>query len=181
MADREPILDEAALRRLRDAVAMFPQKRAGLLHALWIVQEERGWISPAAMELVAREVGLSPAQVLEVVTFYTMFHLEEPGRHVIQLCGTLSCELMGSRRIRDRICERAGVPESGGTSADGLFTLQNVECLAACGRAPAMQVDDAFYENLTDESVDSILDACRSGRDLPPPNEKVPGWPSNRS
>ena len=180
MPEKE-ILSDAALRRLREAVAMFPVKRAGILHALWIVQDERGFVSTEAMELVAREVGISPAQVLEVVTFYTMFHLEAPGKYVIQLCGTLSCELLGSGLVRDRICERTGVPESGGTSADGVFTLQTVECLAACGRAPAMQVNDAFYENLTEESVDSILDACRSGRALPPPNEKVPGWPSNRS
>jgi NADH-quinone oxidoreductase subunit E len=173
-------LSDDAMRRMREAIARFPTRRAGILHALWIVQEECSYVSIEAMELVAREVGISPAQVLEVVTFYTMFHLERPGRFVIQLCGTLSCELMGAGRLRERLCERLSV-EPGGTTADGLFTLQNVECLAACGRAPAMQVNDVFYEDLTDESVDGILAACREGRPLPPPNEGVPGWPSKRS
>lgn len=174
-------LGDEALKRLRDAVAMFPRKRAGILHALWIVQEECGFVSTEAMELVAREVGISPAQVLEVVTFYTMFHLEKKGDYVIQLCGTLSCELMGSGRVRERLCERLSLPPEGGTTADGRFTLEVVECLAACGRAPAMQVNDAFYENLTEDSADAVIDACRDGRGLPPVNEGVPGWPSNRS
>lgn len=174
-------LDAGALTRLRAAVAMFPRKRAGILHALWIVQEECGFVSTEAMEFVASEVGISPAQVLEVVTFYTMFHLEKKGAYVIQLCDTLSCELMGSARVRDHVCERLSLPKDGGTTGDGLFTLENVECLAACGRAPAMQVNDVFYEDLTEESVDAVIDACRAGRSLPPANEGVPGWPSNRS
>ncbi len=174
-------LSDAALRRMREAISRFPTPRAGILHALWIVQEEAGHVSREAMEIVASEVGISPAHVLEVVTFYTMFHTEPPGKHVFQVCRTLSCELMGAGRILDHLRDRHGIDAGKKRSADGLFTLQEVECLAACGRAPAMQVDDVFYESVTEASVDGIVAACREGKSLPKPEEGVPGWTSNGS
>lgn len=151
------MLSAEGLERVDRIVARYPRPLAAMLPVLWIVQEERGWISPQAMEWVAGRLGTSPAKVQAVVSFYSMFDDRPVGRYKLQVCRTLSCELMGARRIVDHLRERLGI-EPGETTEDGMFTLQEVECLASCGTAPMMQCNLKFYEHLTPERVDALLD-----------------------
>lgn len=153
-------LSPAREERIDRVIARYPRRLAAMLPVLWIVTEEKGWISPRAMEWVAARLGCSPAKVQAVVTFYTMFDDRPVGRHKLQVCRTLSCELMGARRIIDHLRDRLGI-EPGETTADGMFTLQEVECLASCGTAPMMQCNLKFYEHLTPERIDALLDELR--------------------
>lgn len=148
------------VERIDRIVARYPRKLAAMLPVLWVVTEEKGWISPDAMEWVAERLECSPAKVQAVVTFYTMFDDRPVGKYKLQVCRTLSCELMGARTIIDHLRERLGI-ESGETTEDGLFTLQEVECLASCGTAPMMQCNLKFYEHLTPERIDALLDELR--------------------
>ena len=154
-------LSPERLERIERLVARYPRPLAAMLPVLWIVQEEKGWISPQAMEWVAERLQTSPARVQAVVSFYTMFDDRPVGKHKLQVCRTLSCELMGARKIIDHLRERLGI-EPGETTPDGLFTLQEVECLASCGTAPMMQCNLKFYEHLTPERIDALLDELRS-------------------
>ncbi|MGH7549813.1 MAG: NADH-quinone oxidoreductase subunit NuoE [Gemmatimonadota bacterium] len=146
--------------RVDEIVARYPEAQAAMLPVLWVVQEEQGWISIDAMEWVAGRLGCSPATVQSVVRFYTMFDELPVGKYKLQVCRTLSCEIMGARRIIDHLEERLGV-EPGETTEDGLFTLQEVECLASCGTGPMMQCNFRFYENLTPERIDALLEELR--------------------
>ena len=150
-----------AAARVDAIIARYPRKLAAMLPVLWEVQREVGWIPPEAMEWVGERLECSAAMVQSVVTFYTMFDDHPVGKWKLQVCRTLSCELMGARRIVDHLRERLGI-EPGETTADGLFTLQEVECLASCGTGPMMQVNLKFYENLTPERIDGLLDELRS-------------------
>lgn len=148
-------------RRVDEIVIRYPHPQAAMLPVLWVVQEERGWIPIAAMEWVAGRLGCTPATVQSVVRFYTMFDEHPVGKYKLQVCRTLSCEIMGARSIIDHLRERLGI-EPGETTGDGLFTLQEVECLASCGTGPMMQCNFRFYENLTPERVDGLLEDLRS-------------------
>jgi NADH-quinone oxidoreductase subunit E len=145
-------------RRVEEARARYPEGEAAsaVLPALWIAQEQFGYISEEAVNLVAGSLGMSPTDVSGVATFYTMFHLEPVGRHVIQVCCTLSCSLMGAETLVREIERKLGI-RVGETTPDGRFTLKKVECLAACGGAPMMQVNETYYENLDTAAVDRIL------------------------
>jgi NADH-quinone oxidoreductase E subunit len=149
-----------ATRRVEQIIARYPRKLAAMLPVLWEVQRENGWISPEAMEWVAARLECSPSAVQSVVTFYTMLDDRPVGKWKLQVCRTLSCELMGARRIIDHLRERLEI-EPGETTPDGMFTLQEVECLASCGTAPMMQVNLKFCENLTPERIDALLDELR--------------------
>ena len=138
-------------------VARYPDPRSALLPLLHIAQREMGWISPESMIWAAERLDLSPAHVEGVVTFYSMYFTKPVGRHVIQLCRTLSCDIRGAQSVRKMIHDRLGIAP-GETSADGKFSLIEVECIGACGTAPAMMIGDALHENLTPESVGAILD-----------------------
>ena len=142
-----------------------------MLPVLWAVQGEKGWISADAMEWVARKLECTPATVQSVVRFYTMFDDRPVGKYKLQVCRTLSCELMGARRIIDHLRERLGI-EPGETTVDGRFTLQEVECLASCGTGPMLQCNLKFYENLTPERVDALLAELRGAE--PDPNDLRP-------
>lgn len=148
------------VERIDRIVERYPRPLAAMLPVLWVVTEEKGWISPAAMEWVAERLECSPAKVQAVVTFYTMFDDREVGTYKLQVCRTLSCELMGARRIVDHLRERLGI-EPGETTEDGRFTLQEVECLASCGTGPMMQCNLKFYENLTPDRIDRLIDELR--------------------
>ena len=148
-------------RRVDEIVARYPERQAAMLPVLWVVQGEKGWISGDGMEWVAGKLECTPATVQSVVRFYTMFDDRPVGKYKLQVCRTLSCELMGARRIIDHIREQLGV-EPGQTTEDGLFTLQEVECLASCGTGPMLQCNLKFYENLTPERVDALLEVLRA-------------------
>jgi len=141
-------------------VARYPQKNAAMLPVLYLAQKEFGYISRDVMEYVAEIMDVQVARVLGVVTFYTMFNMKPIGRHHIQVCRTLPCALPGSECITGAIKEKLKI-NIGETTPDGRFTLSEVECLASCGTAPMMQVNDDYYENLTEKSVGEILDGLK--------------------
>ena len=148
------------LKKFEATVARYPQKEAAMLPVLYLAQREFGHLGPEAIEYVAKLMEQAPARVHGVVSFYTMYNMKPIGRHHIQVCRTLPCALRGAEHVTDLLKKKLGI-ECGQTTADGRFTLSEVECLASCGSAPMMQVNDDYYENLTDEKIGQILDAMK--------------------
>ena len=153
----QPVFTGEPLQRLEDAMKRYPTKQAALLPALWIVQEERGWISDASMTEVAGLLGLTPAYVKGVVTFYTMYHQHPVGQHFIQVCTTSPCLCAGADKVVEAFLEHTGCKELGLTSPDGKYTVIEVECLGACGFATPVQINEDYVENVTPEKVPEIL------------------------
>ena len=153
------MLSQEALVEINGEVAKYPdgQERAALLAALRIAQDECGWISVDMMTYIAGILSVEPAKVAEVATFYTMYDLKPIGRYKISLCTNISCALRGSATITSHLQERLGIG-FGETTEDGRFTLKEVECLAACGGAPAALIGTDYYENLTPQRIDEILE-----------------------
>ncbi len=140
-----------------ELVTHYPEKRAALIPALHRCQEELGgWISPDTMEACATYFGLEPVEVYGVVTFYPMFRLKPPGKHVISVCHNISCELRGATEIMEQVCKLTGAKPYG-TSSDGLYTVWPVECQGACANAPMVDVDGVYHEDLDDAKVAKIL------------------------
>lgn len=156
-APYEPVFVGEARVRLDRMAANYPTRQALLLPALWMVQEARGWIPQQGIAEVADVLGLTPAQVKGVVTFYTMYHTHPVGRHFIQVCTTSPCNLCGAEDVLKAILRETGCGELGATSPDGRFTVIEVECLGACGFATPLLIDDDFVENVTPERVPGIL------------------------
>lgn len=146
-----------AQAKFEKIVGRYPVRRAAIMPTLWLAQEEFGYLSLETMEYVAGLLGLSPAFVASVASFYTMYYKKPMGRHHVQVCRNLSCSLVGADRIIDCLRKRLGI-EVGETTADGRFSLSEVECLASCGTAPMMQVNDDYWENLTPESTLELID-----------------------
>jgi len=149
-----------ALKQFETIVSRYPKKEAAMLPVLYLAQQEFGHLGPEAIEYVAELMGQAPARVYSVVSFYTMYNMKPIGRHHIQICRTLPCALGGAEKITAFVKQRLGI-ESGQTTQDGRFTLTEVECLASCGTAPMMQVNDDYYENLTEEKVDEVLHSLK--------------------
>jgi NADH-quinone oxidoreductase subunit E len=124
---------------------------------LHLCQAQVGWVSPDVIDYVAKRLDMTTSQVKGVVTFYTMYHQHEVGEHVVWVCRTLSCDLRGAKTIQEHFEKRLGC-HAGSTSRDGKITLLKAECLASCGTAPMIQLDDEFFENLTIEDVDRLLE-----------------------
>ena len=141
-------------------VGRYPQKEAAMLPVLYLAQREFGYLSEEAIDYVAKLMGQSPARVQGVVSFYTMLNMRPIGRHHIQICRTLPCALGGAEKITGFIKQKLGI-DVGQTTADGRFTLSEVECLASCGTAPMIQINDHYYENLTEAKVTEILDSLK--------------------
>lgn len=151
----------ALISKFDEIVSRYPEGRSksALLPILHEVQAVYGWLSSAAMDKVADYLNIQPIEVYEVATFYTMFFLKPQGKYVLEVCRTGPCCLVGAEKIMDYIGEKLGVKE-GEVTADGLFSYRGVECLAACGYAPVLQIgpEYTFYENLTPESVDKLIE-----------------------
>jgi NADH-quinone oxidoreductase E subunit len=156
-----PVFTGERRQRLDELVARYPQKMAALLPALWIVQETHGWVSEQAMEEVATLLDLTPAYVKGVVTFYTMYHQHPVGRHFIQVCTTSPCGACGAENVAKAFLKHTGCGELGVTSADGKYTVIEVECLGACGFATPVMINDDFIESVTPERVPEILGTLR--------------------
>ena len=156
-APHAPVFTGEIRSRLEALFPQYPTKQACLLPALWMVQEERGWISEPAMAEVAELLGLTPAYVKGVVTFYTMYHTHPVGRHFIQICTTSPCNLCGAEAVMAALLRETGCGELGATSPDGRFTVSEVECLGACGFATPIMINDDFIESVTPERVAGIL------------------------
>jgi NADH-quinone oxidoreductase E subunit len=150
----------AAYKKFEETVGRYPKKEAAMLPVLYLAQEEFGYLSPEAIEYVARLMGQSPAQVSGVVSFYTMLYMKPIGRYHIQVCRTLPCVLRGAERLTSFLEKALGI-KVGQTTEDGRFTLSEVECLASCGTAPMMQINDDYYENLNDEKTAEILGSLK--------------------
>ena len=151
-----------AMARIQKILARYPTKQAALLPVLWVAQETWGWISREAAEEVARVLELPPSHVDGVLTFYTMYNLRPVGRHLLQVCTSISCHLAGAEDLIERCRERLGIGLEE-TSKDGKFSLVEVECIAGCDRAPSMMVNDKYYEPMDEKKLTELLD--RLGRE----------------
>ena len=151
------MLSEKLKIRITQLKERYPQSKSALLPVLHLAQREHdGWLSDEVMAEVAEVMGLPPAEVRSAVSFYTLFNCQPVGRYLVQVCTNISCSLLGAEHIVNHLERQLGIGV-GETTADGLFTLLEVECLGSCGTAPMMQVNDTYYENLTVERVDQIL------------------------
>ncbi|MEO8430562.1 MAG: NADH-quinone oxidoreductase subunit NuoE [Acidobacteriota bacterium] len=146
-----------AKARIERILARYPTRQAALLPVLWVAQETWGWISREAAEEVARLLELSPAHVDGVLTFYTMYNLRPVGKNLIQICTSLSCHLAGAAGLIARCERRLGVHLEE-TSADGKFTVVEVECIAGCDKAPSIMINDTYYEPVDEKKLDQLLD-----------------------
>ena len=151
------MISEQAKQRMRDLAARYPVARSAIMPALYIAQQEEGYITQDALQAVAEAIGLTVDDVESVATFYTMYYQQPPGKKVIKVCTSISCYLRGCDALVDHLEKRLGVTR-GETSADGNYTFMTVECLASCGTAPVLQVNDEFVENVTLEMVDALVD-----------------------
>lgn len=153
LKEMTPSLDELFSR--------YATRRAALLPVLRKMQERFGWLPPIVQREVAFALGITPADVFRVVQFYTLFRGEPCGKHVIMVCGTISCELAGCNSVIKTLCEKTGAP-IGGTSPDGLFTIERVECLGWCHKAPVAQVNESpYHENLDAKSATELVERLR--------------------
>lgn len=149
--------------KLKPPIIEKPRMRARLLAALYIAQEQYGWLSPEAIRRVAERLKLSPGQVQSTASFYTMFKLSPRGKYRIQVCEGLSCYLVGGAEpIIDHVAKRLNI-KPGETTPDGKFTLEIVQCLASCGTAPALRINDELYEHMTPETIDALLEKLARG------------------
>jgi NADH-quinone oxidoreductase E subunit len=152
------VLSKKARAEIQKLRGEYSDAESALLPALFLAQEAYGgWLPEPAFDEVAAVMGLPPTSVASVATFYTMFNKKPVGRHLVQVCTNISCSLVGAGHVTEYIGRKLGV-KPGETTPDGRFTLLEVECLGSCGTAPVMQVDDAYYENLTEARIDEILD-----------------------
>lgn len=149
-------LSSEGTEKCRSIVEKLGNREAALIPVLYVAQDEFGWLSTEAMDLVAELLELPPPRVYGVATFYTMFNKEPVGKYHIQVCTNLSCSLLGADHVMEYISAKLGIAV-GETTPDGRFTLSSVECLGSCGTAPMMQINDEFHENLTEEKIDGIL------------------------
>lgn len=152
-----PELSDKTKKILEGIISRYPKKEAALLPVLHAAQEEFGHISASEEELVASLLDISPVQVREVVTFYTMINSEPVGKYHIQVCSNLSCTLLGSESLLEYLCEKLGI-QVGETTPDKKFTLTTVQCLGACEQAPCMMVNFDYHYRLEKKKIDEILD-----------------------
>lgn len=148
-----------------DHLAKYPpeRQRSAILPLMFIVQRERGYLDPPGVVYLANRLGLRVTDIWEVATFYSMIHMKPIGKYHIQICKTLSCKLLGSDKLIEQCSEKLGI-KPGESTPDGMFSLSLVECLGSCGTAPMLQIGFDYYENLTPEKVDDIIEGCRSGK-----------------
>ncbi len=144
------------LHQIEHEISLVPARKNACIEALKIVQQNRGWISDESLKEVAEVVDMSPAELDSVATFYNLIFRQPVGRHVILLCDSISCYVMGYNEIRDQLFSKLNI-QYGQTTADGCFTLLPNCCLGTCDRAPALMIDNDLYRNLTVDQLDEIL------------------------
>ena len=151
-------------KEVDELISHYPEKRAASLMVLHAIQDQFGWISQEAVEWTAKKLDLQPINIYEIVTFYPMLRQQPMGKYQIKVCRTLSCALGGAYELREHFCKKFGLDAHAHgpqTTKDGKFTVEFVECLAACGTAPVMMCNDAFYEAVTHKAADKILDGLK--------------------
>jgi NADH-quinone oxidoreductase subunit E len=149
-------------------IKKYPEGReaSAVIPLLWKAQEQEGWVTEPAIRVIADMLGMAHIRVLEVATFYTMFNLEPVGKYLVQLCGTTPCMLRGAEDIK-KVCQRQ-IGDQEHVTKDGKFSWREVECLGACVNAPMVQINYDYYEDLTPESFEKILDALAAGKEPKP-------------
>lgn len=165
-SDNAVFFTAEALKKADEIIARYPEgkQKSALIPLLHLAQKEfGGWLDVPVMDYVASLLDISPVEVYEVATFYTMFNMQPVGKYVLEVCRTGPCMIKGSDQIIDYIKEKLQIKE-GETTPDGLFTLKPAECLGACGYAPMMQIGKFYHEHLTKEKVDEIIDLCKEAK-----------------
>ena len=161
--------------KIEDIASRYPERLAATLPALWVAQNKFGHVEPEVQKLVAHTLGVPEAHVHGVASFYTQYYKEMKGKYVLDVCTCLSCQLCGGYDMLHYLEEKLGI-EKGETTDDGMFTIQEVECLGACGYAPMLQVTNGEYvNNLTEDKVDQLIDNLKQGNEpefesMPMPN-----------
>ena len=153
-------LSTELVTKINQIAESYPEKNSALLPALHLVQDEFGWVPSTIVKQLAEVLETTPNKIYAVLTFYTMFNTKPVGKYHIQVCRNVSCSLLGAKHVIDHLSNRLNI-QPGENSSDGKFTLSLVECLGACGNAPVMMINDKYYENLTDQKVDEILESLQ--------------------
>jgi NADH-quinone oxidoreductase E subunit len=162
-AQREKLSPEA-VAEIQAVAARFPDKMAGTLPALYIAQKEFGFLSLGAMKEVAAALGIPEGHVFGVATFYTMFRKKPVGRYHFEVCTNLSCALNGAAELLAKVIEKTGAKPGEGPTPDGMWSVEEVECLASCGSGPCIQINHGVFDEFLDEAkLEAIMDACRRG------------------
>jgi NADH-quinone oxidoreductase subunit E len=154
------MLSEKVHQEIRALMARYPHRRSALIPSLQMAQEEAGFLSEEVMSEIAAAFELTPIEVREVASFYTMLHKKPVGKYVIQVCTNISCLLCRAEEIKALLEKRLGI-RPGETTPDNKFTLLEVECLASCDTAPVVQINDDYHEDLTPAKLDQILDSLK--------------------
>lgn len=158
------------LQRARDLIALYPEPRSALIPILHVLQEQDGYLTPDGISHVAELLGLTSVEVHGTASFYDMFHFKPVGKYLVAVCTNIACMLQGAYRLLEHAENRLGVAP-GGTSTDGLFTLEDAECLALCGNAPCVTVNWRFFGDVDVEGFDTLIEDLRAGRledEVPP-------------
>lgn len=155
---------EKEQQELDEILKKYPadRKLSAILPALYLAQREKNWLDSDDIAAVAEALDIPITHVHSIIGFYTLFRKEPVGKYMVQVCTDLPCALRGAEAFYKRLCERMGVGPQGGTTEDGLFTIEEVVCIAACNKAPCMQINLEYYENLTDEQIDTVIAELRA-------------------
>ncbi|CAA9236258.1 MAG: NADH-ubiquinone oxidoreductase chain E [uncultured Acidimicrobiales bacterium] len=151
-------------------IARYPRSRSALIPLLHVAQQQDGWVTDEAMAHIGELLGLTPAEVLGTCSFYEMFRREPVGTYLVNVCTNISCQLLGGEELLEHVEQRLGV-KAGATTADGMFTVEDVECIAACTEAPCLQVNYRYFHRITHQGFDALVDDLRAGRrsdEIPP-------------
>jgi NADH-quinone oxidoreductase subunit E len=164
-------LSSANEQRARELIALYPQARSAMIPILHVAQEQDGWLTPDAITHIAELLELTTAEVLGTASFYDMIFTHPVGRHLVSVCTNIACLLNGGDELLEHAELRLGIPP-GGTTSDGEFTLEEVECIALCGNAPCLTVNWRFFGDVTNDGFDTLVDDLRAGRlaDTVPPH-----------
>ena len=156
------------MEKARWWIAKYPpeRKQSAIIPLMWLVQKQEGWVSEPSIQAMAKLLEMPPIRVLEVATFYTMFHLAPVGKHHFQLCGTTPCMLRGAEDLK-KVC-KSRIGEKHAVSADGMFSWEEVECVGACVNAPVIAIDDYYHEDLTPDALEALMDKLARGERIEP-------------
>ncbi|MBV9285139.1 MAG: NADH-quinone oxidoreductase subunit NuoE [Acidimicrobiia bacterium] len=163
-------LSQQLVDRARDTIALYPHPRSALIPLLHMAQEQDGWVTSDAMEHIAELLDLTPAEVRGTASFYDMLFLEPVGKYLVSICTNIACLLNGGYELLEHAEEKLDI-KAGATTADGKFTIEEVECIALCGQAPCLAVNWRFFGKVTNEGFDHLVDELAAGRlenDIPP-------------
>jgi NADH-quinone oxidoreductase subunit E len=156
-------LSEANLKTATEIIGRYPRAKSALIPLLHLAQEQDGYVAEDAMEHIAELIGVTPAEVLGTCSFYEMFKREPVGEYLVNVCTNISCLLLGGEELLHHLEDRLGI-RPGSTTADGVFTLEDVECIAACTEAPCLQVNYRYFYKVTPDAADALIEDLRAGR-----------------